>query len=222
MAILIVDCDDDRRPLLAQCVAQASGGVTPLMADALPQVLNEGTLIICHVGNRQHDHEARSLGQKLRDGITNVRCIVAGFTGGNISPHFVRQMPPQGNEFVINDRASSGEVNDLFRADILRLVQAWKAHTGRLNGEWLAQAWIGYDPGLEAILELLSDLIRGEVAIDGVDDELEHLGEFGIGDIDADLLRASVSSEDDSLRLANIEKLRDRLFRNRSGRGAFR
>ena len=218
MAIVIVDCDAARRPLLAQCVAQANGGIAPLAADAMPQVPEPGTLLICHVGDRQHEHESRALGQKMTNAITHSHCILAGFTGGNISPHFVRQMPPQGNEFVVNDRASFAELSDSFEADIRRLVAAWLRHSGKLSGDRLAQAWIGYDPALEAILEILSDVLKGDVPPEGVDDVLEHFRRFGILDLD-EVLHASVSVRNETERLANLAQLRDQLFRTYSHRG---
>jgi len=218
MAIVIVDCDPDRRPLLAQCVARANGGVAPQTVDTLPATLDQQTLVICHVGNRQHEHEGGALGRRLSDATAKSRCILAGFTGGNISPHFVRLMPAQGGEFVINDRASSAEVNELFGGDIKRLVDAWSSPSSKVSCEWLAQAWIGYDPALEAILEILSDLLIGDIPPDSVDDVSEHLRTFGILDLD-DLLRASVDTRDDAERSPHLVSLRDQLFRSHSQRG---
>lgn len=218
MAIVVVDCDADRRPALVECVTQADGGVAPRATEVVPTIIEPGVLLICHVGDRQHEKENRILGQKLRDAAAHSHCTIAGFTGGSISPDFLRQMPPQGHVFVINDRASWKRLDATFETDIRRLVAAWRRHDGKLVGERLAQAWIGYDPGLEAILDILVALSKGEVPADGVEDVLEDFRRFGISD-PGGLLRACVTAPGEAEKRPLLIQLRDHLFRSYSRPG---
>ena len=171
MRIIIIDCDAQRRPIFAARAKLYAGGADVIACSSCSeQEVGPTDLVFCHVGDRQHKHESGALGGHLTKFAKYGGCFVAGFTGGTISSDFLKRMPAESRSFVVNRGASAGMLTSSFGDAVDRVVRAWVSKEGRPGPTDIAIAWIGFDPLLEAKLEVLSALLED---IRRVDDNID-------------------------------------------------
>jgi hypothetical protein len=186
MLIVIIDQDSDRIKSLHERVAALAPtcAVRALAKSQALAVITGPSLVLCHIGDRQHDYEQGRLGKFLQEILKDPACTVAGYSGGAIAASHLKRMPPCSDRFVHNIQrvgVGAGGLNKTFMADVQRLTNAWLAGGGKLTPGALEKAWLDLDPALEAKLRLLSSLLKGD-ADPNMSDEalLEQLRSFNV------------------------------------------
>lgn len=159
MLVAIVDCDDQRRPKLVRLVASTGNSAVPAPTR---NALNVGQnlellpdLLLLHVGESQQD---------AGDNIKNVlaefsSALVLCYTGGTaVTAARVRTDP---NVALFPGVVPMGQVDGDFERVIHKVVSLWPQRE-ELPPDWFRSAVTGFDPILEAKLEILCSLLRGK------------------------------------------------------------
>lgn len=130
------------------------------------------TLIIWHVGGRQRTEEGGYLSRQIKACAGRERTWIAGFSGDDREPELCRGLPMESGRVAVLWKANT--TKGAFWEALDRTVTLWATRIGDLEVGELEAAWLGFDPELEAKLEVLAAVLDGKQPSDEFVQRLSH------------------------------------------------
>ena len=165
-AVWIIDCTERRNRLLertaqavSSCKAAAHVAVNAVARYQDVALGDLPTLILWHMGGRQDTQEGGYLARQIKSCAWRQSLWIAGFSGDDRTPELSIGLPKEGDRFAVLWKVNT--TKDVFWEALAKTIGLWTKQAGALSKGDLESAWLGFDPELEAKLEILAALFEG-------------------------------------------------------------